>query len=151
MSPITKYPAKKFILVIDNNIEKARMGTVPNQKARLLAVDDDELTRRMLTVTLSRHFEIETCGNCKEFHDSTSSKDYDLFLMDISLKDEKDGFDLTHELRQSEKFKSKPVIVLTAYHTNKERQRAAEAGIDLFLTKPVMPKDLISALMEYIK
>lgn len=127
------------------------MNDTAIRRAKLLAIDDDELTQRLLRITLSKNFDIDVCGSSKEFYTSTSSNDYDIFLMDISLREEKDGCDLTRELKQSEKFKTKPVIALTAFQSNRERMRAMEAGVDLFLTKPVMPKDLINALEGYVK
>lgn len=127
------------------------MAVDERQHAKLLAIDDDESTQKMLRRTLSKHFDIDVCANSKEFLDSTANKEYDIFLMDISLREEVDGCDLTRQLRQSEKHKTKPVIAFTAFQSNKERQRAFEAGIDLFLTKPVMPKDLIDVLEGYVK
>ena len=121
------------------------------KKARILAVEDDDLTQKMLKLTLSKHFDVDVCGNNIEFYNSTLNNEYDLVLMDISLRDLKDGCELTRELRKSDKYKSKPIIALTAFISNTDKQRAYDAGVDLFLAKPILPNDLISRIQRYIK
>jgi DNA-binding response OmpR family regulator len=121
------------------------------RKAKILAVEDDDLTQKMLRLTLSKYFDIDVCGNNKEFYDTTSKNEYDLVLMDISLRDLKDGCQLTKELRKSEKFKSKPIIALTSFISNKDKQKAYDAGVDLFLAKPILPNELVSQLKVFIK
>ena len=121
------------------------------KKVRILAVEDDDLTQKMLKLTLSKHFEIEVCGNNSEFYSSTLNNDYDVVLMDISLRDAKDGCELTRELRKTERFKTKPIIVLTSFVSNKDKQRAYDAGVNLFLEKPILPNDLVSKIMGIIK
>ena len=121
------------------------------KRARILAVEDDDLTQKMLRLTLSKYFEIDVCGNNNEFYKTTIENDYDLVLMDISLRDLKDGCELTKELRRSTKFKSKPIIALTSFISNHDRQKAYEAGVDLFLAKPILPNELVSHIQNFIK
>ena len=122
-----------------------------NKKAKILAVEDDDLTQKMLKLTLSKHFEIDVCGNNIEFYHSTLNNDYDLVLMDISLRDLKDGCELTKELRASDKFKNKPIIALTSFVSNKDKQRAYEAGVNLFLEKPILPNQLVLKINEFLE
>jgi DNA-binding response OmpR family regulator len=121
------------------------------KKARILAVEDDDLTQKMLRLTLSKYFDIDVCGNNIEFYDTTMKNDYDLVLMDISLRDLKDGCELTKELRKSDKFKSKPIIALTSFISNHDKQKAYEAGVDLFLAKPILPNELVTRIQHFIK
>jgi len=121
------------------------------RKARILAVEDDDLTQRMLRLTLAKYFDIDVCGNNIEFYNTTSKYEYDLILMDISLRDLKDGCELTRELRNSDKFKSKPIIALTSFISNNDKKKAYDAGVDLFLEKPILPNDLVSRIQNFIK
>ncbi len=121
------------------------------KKARILAVEDDDLTQIMLKMTLAKHFDVDVCGNNTEFYNSTINNDYDIVLMDISLRDLKDGCELTKELRKSEKFRTKPIIALTSFISSREKQRAYDAGVNLFLEKPILPNELVSKLQKYIK
>jgi DNA-binding response OmpR family regulator len=121
------------------------------KEAKILAVEDDDLTQKMLRLTLSKYFDIDVCGNNTEFYEITLRNDYDLVLMDISLRDLKDGCELTKELRKSERFKGKPIIALTSFISNHDRQKAYDAGVDLFLAKPILPNELVSRIRNFIK
>jgi signal transduction histidine kinase/ActR/RegA family two-component response regulator len=66
----------------------------------------------------------------------------DLIVMDIRLPD-MSGLDAVHELRAADETASIPVIALSAFAMPSDRQRAEEAGVQTYLTKPVdVPKFL---------
>ena len=116
------------------------------KRYKVLVVDDEELAQEFLKYFLSKKFEVHTCGSVNSFYDIINNVDFDLILMDISLKDSKNGIDLTRELKNKEKYKNTPVFVLTAFNTTKERNRSFEAGAQQFLTKPVDGKALIQLI-----
>lgn len=116
------------------------------KRYKVLVVDDEELAQEFLKYFLSKKFEVYTCGSVNSFYDIINNVDFDLILMDISLKDSKNGIDLTRELKNKEKYKNTPVFVLTAFNTTKERNRSFEAGAQQFLTKPVDGKALIQLI-----
>lgn len=116
------------------------------KRYKVLVVDDEELAQEFLKYFLSKKFEVHTCGSVNSFYNIINTVDFDLILMDISLKDSKNGIDLTRELKNTEKYKNTPVFVLTAFNTTKERNRSFEAGAQQFLTKPVDGKALIQLI-----
>jgi DNA-binding response OmpR family regulator len=116
------------------------------KRYKVLVVDDEELAQEFLKYFLSKKFEVHTCGSVNSFYNIINNFDFDLILMDISLKDSKNGIDLTRELKNTEKYKNTPVFVLTAFNTTKERNRSFEAGAQQFLTKPVDGKALIQLI-----
>ena len=116
------------------------------KRYKVLVVDDEELARDFLKYFLSKKFEVHTCGSVNSFYNIINNIDFDLILMDISLKDSKDGIDLTRELKTMEKYKDTPVFVLTAFNTTKERNSSFEAGAQQFLAKPVDGKSLIQLI-----
>ncbi len=122
------------------------MFDVMEKRYKVLVVDDEELAQDFLKYFLSKQFEVHTCGSVNTFYNIINSIDFDLVLMDISLKDSKDGIDLTRELKQMEKYKNTPVFVLTAFNTTKERNSSFEAGAQEFLAKPVDGKALLQLI-----
>lgn len=73
----------------------------------------------------------------------------DLILMDVGLP-VLNGFDATRQLKNDDKTRIIPIIVLTAHALASDRQEASDAGCDDFDTKPInMPRLLekISALL----
>jgi CheY-like chemotaxis protein len=69
-------------------------------------------------------------------------------LMDISLKGEQDGFQITRFLRSQARFRSTPIIAVTAHASVDHQRMALEAGCDTVLTKPVKRLQIMSALNE---
>lgn len=116
------------------------------KKNKVLVVDDEELAQDFLKYFLSKKFEVYTCGSVNSFYNIIDNMDFDLILMDISLKDCKDGIDLTRELKKMEKYKDTPVFMLTAFNTTKERNSSFEAGAQQFLAKPVDGKALLQLI-----
>lgn len=116
------------------------------KRYKVLVVDDEELAQDFLKYFLSKKFDVHTCGNVNSFYTIIDKIDFDLILMDISLRDCKDGIDLTRELKSMEKYKDTPVFVLTAFNTTKERNSSFEAGAQEFLAKPVDGKALVQLI-----
>ena len=69
--------------------------------------------------------------------------DADIIVTAIKLDGEKTGIDLITRLRGDLRTNRKPIIVLTAAAWQDDRDRAQQAGCDVFLAKPCLPKDLL--------
>jgi CheY-like chemotaxis protein len=59
-----------------------------------------------------------------------------------------DGYELIRRLRESDGVDALPVIALTAYARERDRERALAEGFRLHLAKPVEPDDLVIAVAE---
>jgi CheY-like chemotaxis protein len=70
--------------------------------------------------------------------------------MDISLRGKKNGLELTKELRSIPEYEQIPVVCLTAHAFKRDKQNALDAGVDVFLTKPIDNNVLLSTLLEII-
>ncbi len=119
-----------------------------DDKKKVLIVDDEELAQEFLRFFLSKKYDVYTVGSVNTFYNIISNVTFDLILMDISLRDTKDGIQLTRELKASERHRNVPIFVLTAFNTTKERNGAAAAGADKFITKPVDTKILVKMIEE---
>jgi DNA-binding response OmpR family regulator len=117
-------------------------------RKKILVVDDDELTQDFFKLLLSSRYEVLTCGKVNDFYTQIQNNGFDLILMDVFLKDLKDGIQLTREVKMSEKFQNIPVFLITAQNSSKDRYEALEAGANRVLTKPIESKMLISCIDE---
>ncbi|MEO0784999.1 MAG: PAS domain S-box protein [Pseudomonadota bacterium] len=79
--------------------------------------------------------------------DAALGGDFDLILMDVSMPN-LDGLEATRILR--ERGFEKPIIAMTAHALKGDRDHALNSGMSGYLTKPVRPKALRSALEEYL-
>ena len=81
---------------------------------RVLVVDDDENTRRFLSVALEANgYEAVTAEDGDDGFNKVQEAKPDLILLDVMMP-KKTGFSLFKQLRRKEEFKDIPVIMLTA-------------------------------------
>ena len=70
----------------------------------------------------------------------------DLILMDISLRGEMNGLELTKLLRKNDKYKDLPIIAVTAHAFPTDRQVTIDAGCNDYLAKPFSSQELIDKI-----
>ncbi len=121
------------------------------QKPRLLIVEDDYENQKFLQIFLKRKFDLQICDSGETFYEKLNEYEFDIILMDISLRGSKDGLQLTKEIRESEKYKNLPVVGLSAHAFQKDKDNAYNAGVDVFLTKPVQNDVLMDTLLKTLE
>ena len=106
-------------------------------KANILVVEDNmdnyELVRIMLEYGGYKTF---LAVNGRDGVDAARKQQPDLIVMDMMMP-EMDGWHAVQKIKSDKATKHIPVIALTVRTLPAERQRALEAGIDAYLTKPI--------------
>jgi CheY-like chemotaxis protein len=104
---------------------------------RILLVEDNELNRDMLTQRLVRKgYDVLGAASAAEALAAAGAERPDVVLMDLSLPD-MDGFEATRRLKSNPITERIPVIALTGWAGQDDRDRAIAAGCDEFDTKPI--------------
>lgn len=116
----------------------------------ILIVDDDHFSQEALRLFLQKRFSTEVCDNGGEFFEILSKIKIDLILMDITLKGNKNGLELTQEIRKNKSYKHIPVICLTAHSRKVDKTNALSAGANVYLAKPVRYSKLLELINELI-
>ena len=113
---------------------------------RILVVEDDEFHAAFArTVLESAGYQVDVCSAPRHFTEHMATSQPELLLMDVNLP-EVSGYDLARLVRQQEQHAALPIIFLTSEAEMESRIRAAKAGGDEHLTKPVHPALLASAV-----
>jgi CheY-like chemotaxis protein len=115
-------------------------------KPNLLLVEDDHENQKVIKAILRKSYDVDICDSDITFYEKIEAKEYDIILMDISLRGSKDGLQLTTEIRKDPNHSHIPVVVLTAHAFQRDKDNAYNSGVDLFLTKPVQSKYLLESL-----
>jgi len=114
--------------------------------AKILLVEDNELNRDILSRHLQRRgFEFVIAGDGDRAVQLAESEQPDLILMDMNLPI-KDGWSAAREIKASAATRAIPLIALTAYSSENDREKALAAGCDDYQMKPFRAKDLFDKI-----
>ena len=119
-------------------------------KPKLLVVEDDPEISKFIKKFLKNHFDIWDCKSSDTFYERLEQNKFDIIIMDIALSGEKDGLQLTRELREMEEYKNTPIIAMSAHVFEKDKENAFNAGVDHFLAKPVPNNLLRDTLLKFV-
>jgi hypothetical protein len=118
---------------------------------KVLVVDDDIRNIFALTSVLERQkMSVVYAENGKDgISLLRKTPGIDGILMDIMMPG-MDGFEAMREIRQVAKFRSVPIIAVTAKAMKGDRQKCLEAGASDYITKPVDTEQLLSLLRIWL-
>jgi CheY-like chemotaxis protein/CHASE3 domain sensor protein len=143
---ISNLPESKQ-LIINNLYDKEAIF----HSKKILLVDDDMRNVFALSKILKeRGMEIVKAENGKNALEMLNiHQDIDLVLMDIMMP-EMDGYEAMKRIRSEGKFKSLPVIALTAKAMKDDKQKCIDAGASDYITKPVDVERLLSLMRVWL-
>ncbi len=115
---------------------------------KVLIVDDDDLTRVLLTRVIERmqrpELEVLLAEDGEEAVQIIAAERPDLILLDVLLP-KTNGYDVCQQVRRIPGY-NPYIIILTVRGSNTDPQRAAAIGANGFMTKPFSPSRLIDQL-----
>lgn len=118
---------------------------------KALIVDDDELALTTLEKLLTvKGYEATTVNDSSKAHEMALLVKPDVFLLDLMMPDP-DGFKLCRILRADPIFLFTPILVVTALDDNSSRVVAFGAGANDYITKPVLPKELVERIENVVR
>jgi PAS domain S-box-containing protein len=113
---------------------------------RVLYVDDRDDARLLIAAMLkSAGAEVALAGSAAEALEVLPQARPHVVVTDIAMP-ERDGYDLLEAMRARPEWRDLPVIALTAHGEADQQQRAAAAGFDDYLRKPIDVHDLTQAV-----
>ncbi|BAY65460.1 response regulator receiver protein [Calothrix brevissima NIES-22] len=117
---------------------------------RLLVVDDDRDTRKLLNILFELDgAEVMTATSAREALEIISCFQPDVLICDICLPDE-DGYSLLRKVKRIdiEKGRMTRAIALSAYVMDEDRKYAYLAGYQKYLQKPINLDELAKAVND---
>ncbi|MEK7392795.1 MAG: ATP-binding protein, partial [Fibrobacterota bacterium] len=120
---------------------------------RILLAEDNRVNIKLATQVLSRlHAQFDVAEDGIKALDLLCSNQYDLLLLDLHMPG-KDGFEVAQAIRDPNSNvpnKRIPILALTADAFEETRQRALQAGMDDFLSKPFRIIDLCDKALRLV-
>jgi DNA-binding response OmpR family regulator len=115
---------------------------------KILVVDDDELTRQVLSSYFENEgYNVLCATTAEEAEEVLALGDVDLILLDIRMPG-KDGLTLTRELRVNSET---GIILVTGSQDEIDRIIGLECGADEYVTKPFNPREILARAKNLIR
>jgi CheY-like chemotaxis protein len=119
---------------------------------RVLLAEDNAINQQLaVRILQKRGHEVVVAANGKEAVAALGEGRFDLVLMDLEMP-EMGGFEATAAVRAREARTGGrvPVIALTAHAMKGDRERCLAAGMDGYVTKPILARELFAAIDEVL-
>ncbi len=119
---------------------------------KLLLAEDNLINQKVAVRTLnSAGYDVDAVMNGEQAVRAHTQNKYDLILMDVQMP-EVDGFAATKMIRALPEPKNKiPIIAITAHALIGDRERCIEAGMDEYVAKPMVARELIRLIDHFLK
>ena len=112
----------------------------------VLVVDDCRMTRRLLSMYLrAGGFDVILAENGIEALEMLGRELCGLVITDLNMP-QMDGVEFTRELKVHPLYRHTPVVMLTTQGEERERESGLEAGVAVFLKKPISRDVLIQEI-----
>jgi signal transduction histidine kinase/DNA-binding response OmpR family regulator len=137
--------------------DKARPQKKPEAKSKatrrslkILVAEDTPFNQTFILRLLEKNgFHPILVENGQQAVEAFNPDTIDVILMDVQMP-EMDGFEATREIRTKEARSGShghiPIIAMTAYATEGDRERCLEAGMDDYVSKPISAAKLFQAI-----
>ena len=116
----------------------------------ILIVDDDRLNLMYAQKVLGPHYRIAAANSAMAAFRYLETHRPDLILLDLNMP-EMDGIEAIERLKQTEEYRSIPVIFLTADRSAETEARCFQAGAVDFLGKPFSTEVLKSRVHKTLE
>ncbi|MZP30844.1 PAS domain S-box protein [Heliobacterium undosum] len=118
----------------------------------ILLVEDNKVNQKLALALLNKiGLSVDVANNGMEAIQAVTEKAYDLIFMDCQMP-ELDGFETTQIIREWEQTTKQhiPIIAMTAMAMQGDREKCLHAGMDDYISKPIMLEQLIALLERWL-
>ncbi len=121
------------------------------QPTTVMVVDDSITMRRVTARLLERNqMQVVTAKDGVDALAKLQETVPDVILLDIEMP-RMDGYELATHIRNEERLRHIPIIMITSRTGAKHRERAAEIGVDRYLGKPYQEAELLESIEAVLR
>ncbi len=116
----------------------------------ILLVEDDPVFQNLIRSFFPNLKNFQMAESVNEAKNLLRQNRFDLILLDILLQGEKTGLDLIKFIRINNRWKTMPILAVTAYASPQDRQKCLAIGCNDYLVKPITRAELIAKIQSLI-
>jgi DNA-binding response OmpR family regulator len=134
-----------------NQANSQANSLVLNSQPKILIVDDDRITLKLLKKTLEPWgLNVTVLDQPQQFWDYLNMSQPDLLILDVHMP-EIDGIQLCEQVRSDDRWMCLPILFLTVHKDSETIQQIFGAGADDYVGKPVVAPELITRLFNRLE
>jgi DNA-binding response OmpR family regulator len=115
---------------------------------KVLVVEDDDVIRQLITVNLELEgFEVMTASDGQDALDKVVDVAPDVVTLDVMMP-RLDGWATAERLRDNPQTSGIKIVLISARAQEADLQRGERIGVDVYLTKPFDPDELIDIVRK---
>ncbi len=135
---------------LDADGDENREPSIGITGVRVLLAEDNVTNQLVAVSNLERlGCNVDVVADGVEAVEAAKARPYDIILMDVSMP-EMDGISATREIRRRMGHNTEtPIVALTAYALEEDRQRVLNAGMNDLVPKPVTRAELARAIARF--
>ena len=135
-------------VVVTESAEKVLLRDYPG--CLILVVEDEPVNLEVTQMLLEEvGLSVDFAENGLEAIEKVMHNEFKLVLMDMQMPI-MDGLEATRQLRKLPNGTNIPIIAMTANAFTEDKQHCFDAGMDDFVSKPVLPEDLYATLLKWL-
>lgn len=133
---------------IENNFKSS--SSFEGEKPSILSVEDNIINQEVTKLFLSTIADVDTANTGNLAVEKAKEKKYSIILMDIHLGPGMDGIQATQEIRKINGYESTPIIAVTGYATEVDKEKFLAFGLSNIIVKPFNKEDIIRMISEVL-
>jgi PAS domain S-box-containing protein len=135
---------------VEDRLDGIKLLKENHSGARILLVEDDEFNREVtIEILQEAGLRLDEAENGYEGVAKAAAKQYDLILMDMHMP-KMDGLEATRRIRALPSGKKVPIVAMTANVYEDDRRACEAAGMNDFVSKPVVPKAFFLTILKWL-
>ena len=128
----------------DKMTKKTKKNKKTNAVPHVLVVEDEPDHARFVEYVLNKNgYDVAVTSSVHAAVDLARHRDFDVILMDVMLPDG-NGIDACEKIREDQRLKNVPIMMLTAKSDVKDKIKSFQAGADDYIVKPFQLEELLA-------
>ncbi|WP_176466219.1 response regulator transcription factor [Aliifodinibius salipaludis] len=120
-------------------------------KKQILIVDDDDLSRKLISRLVSKEFDYEITSKANGIEALEYARKHipQLIILDLMLPG-MDGFEILKKVREDQKFNQTKVVLVSAKSRSEDIEHGFDLTADEYITKPFQPKEFTARIRKLL-
>ncbi|MFC2102327.1 ATP-binding protein [Bacteroidota bacterium] len=131
-----------------NSVNSVSEGAIADDIPSILVVEDNEDNAELVKLYLKDGCHIDRASDSATALQMADNKQYQVVLLDINLGIGMDGLQFVEELRTRKSYIDTPIIAITGYTMDKDREKIMNTGCTHYIAKPFTKSMIVNELTK---